>query len=107
MKEWGLKQVLFFIALSALSTPGYSVQFMNENCPKKFIGQVSEIREPEAAIGRMSRDTVVFTVKEKIKGDVSDQEEIELLKYGPIKVKTGADYVVHVDNGSICVLKEI
>jgi hypothetical protein len=94
---------LFFLTMS---TPLYAHQFMNPLCSKKFVGEVDRVEAAEAPIHTLSKDTVVFKVKESIKGDVANVERVKLLKFGPVKVKEGKDYIVHLEKGSICLIQE-
>ncbi len=77
------------------------------NCPTQFRGIASEIIEPEGATHTLSKQRVVFAVEETIKGLASGNMEVEFLKYGPLVIELGKEYVVQLNKGKLCWLEVV
>ena len=72
------------------------------NCPTQFRGIASEVIEPEGATSALSKERVVFEVQEAIKGSVAETMEVEFLKFGPLNLEVGKEYVVQLSKGKLC-----
>ncbi len=74
------------------------------DCPTQFRAIASEVREPLDSDGPLAKQTIVFSVEQALKGKVQAREElaVELLKYGPVKVEAGQEYVVQLNQGKLC-----
>ena len=77
------------------------------DCPTQVRAIASEVREPVGATTGLSKQTIVFAIEETIKGAVSDTLEVELLKFGPLVVEIGKEYLVQVNKGKLCWLESV
>lgn len=77
------------------------------DCPTQVRAIASEVREPEGATTALSKQTIVFAIEETIKGALSGNLEVELLKFGPLVVEIGKEYLVQVNQGKLCWLESV
>lgn len=97
--------ILFALLISA---PAFATMTVEKvDCPEQFEGRVQEIIESIGPTSAYSTQTVVFKNLHTLKGDVSEQVAIEVLKHGPISFEQGEDYQVQVRNGRICWIEKI
>ena len=77
------------------------------DCPTQFRAIASEVREGEGSQHALSKQKVVFAIEESLKGSVIANEdvEVEFLKYGPLNVEVGRQYVVQLNKGKLCWLE--
>jgi len=78
------------------------------NCPTQFRAIASEISAVQEGEHALSKSEVKFEVFEAIKGSQPDQVlNVEILKFGPLKVEQGKEYLVQLDKGKLCWIEEI
>jgi len=77
------------------------------NCPTQFRAIASEVREDMGAQSALSKQTIVFSIEESLKGNVTvdDKVEVDLLKFGPMVVEAGREYLVQLNEGKLCWLE--
>jgi len=97
----------FFVCL-LWTGPVFGMSVMPDvECPTQFRAIASEIKEPTGAITGYSKLKVVFNVEEKLKGVVDDIMEVEFLKFGPMLIERGKEYVVELNQGKVCGLESV
>ena len=79
------------------------------NCPTQFRAIASEVREDMGAQSALSKQTIVFSIAEALKGSISvdDKVEVDLLKFGPLVVEAGREYLVQLNQGKLCWLEAV
>jgi len=82
---------------SAVTTAGYS-------CPDKFIGEIKEVQEAPKPHHALSKNKVRLKVIEAIEGELGEEVEVEVLKFGHHLFVLGEKYEVHLNDGKICKL---
>ncbi len=101
-RETMLRMRRYFFLLFLFVPTAFSVQFSAPSCSKQYLGKVREVQPPKGAVHAFSKNTVIFDVVKKVKGEVSGEERIELLKFGPVSVEVGEVYEVQQESGSVC-----
>ena len=61
---------------------------------------------PSTSIG-LAMQHVSFTVDESIKGEAGNELGVDILRYGPLSVEIGKQYVVQINDGKLCSLEAI
>lgn len=103
------EQGMYLIALMALWS-GFTfatVTVGKVDCPQKFEGRVQVIIDSVGPSSAFQTHRVVFKNLHTLKGDVSEQVQVDLLKYGGIDVEAGQDYQVQVRDGRVCWIQKI
>ncbi len=104
------KPLSWFITCLLWTGPvwGFSVA-PKMDCPTQFRAIASEIIEESSAQSALSKQQVVFSVAESIKGNLSvDQTiQVEFLKFGPLIVEAGKEYLVQLNKGKLCWLESV
>ena len=78
------------------------------NCPTQFRAIASHVNTNHQGEHALSKAEVKFEVFEAIKGSKVDEFlTIEILKYGPLKIEQGKEYLVQLDKGKLCWIEEI
>ena len=77
------------------------------NCPQKFEGKVEQVIDELGPSRALSTQRVVFKNLHTIQGQVEDQVQLDVLKYGPVKIEPGKDYQVQLRNGRLCWIEKL
>lgn len=78
------------------------------NCPTHFRAIASEVSAVQDGEHALSKSEVKFEVSEAIKGThLNETLSVEILKFGPLKVEQGKEYLVQLDKGKLCWIEEI
>lgn len=78
------------------------------NCPTQFRAVASEVSAPQEGEHALSKAQIKFQVFDAIKGASADDSlSVEILKFGPLKVEQGKEYLVQLDKGKLCWIEEI
>lgn len=78
------------------------------NCPTQFRALASEVSAVQEGEHALSKAEVQFQVFDAIKGvEVDESLKVEILKFGPLKVEQGKEYLVQLDKGKLCWIEEI
>lgn len=78
------------------------------NCPTQFRALASEVSAFQEGEHALSKAQVKFEVFDAIKGVRADESlSVEILKFGPLKVEQGKEYLVQLDKGKLCWIEEI
>ena len=78
------------------------------SCPTQFRGIASEVSASQDGEHALSKAEVKFEVFDAIKGTQPKESlTVEILKFGPLKVEQGKDYLVQLDKGKLCWIEEI
>lgn len=118
MEERGMKGVFWrkrnrpvlvlslILVMQIISTQAWGSLAIEYNCPKKFIGKVSEIAAPETPLHSLPKQLVEFKVIEHIEGDLQEFQYLEMLKNGPIEVEKGKKYLIEMNGNFICKIQK-
>lgn len=76
-------------------------------CSEEFLGKLKVVLEDVGDL-RKNYETqrIIFTNLETIRGDVSEEVILEILKFGPFQFKEENVYRIQMNNGKICWLEE-
>ncbi len=99
--------ILAFLILVLISPSFATVTAGHADCPTQFEGRAQEIIEAVGPDSAFARQTVIFTNKQTLKGEVAAQIPVEVLKHGPIEVIKGEDYLVQLRNGQVCWIESL
>jgi hypothetical protein len=78
------------------------------DCPTQFRAIASEVSESESSEHALSKTHVTFQIEEAIKGsEIDSQHHVELLKFGPVTIEQGKEYLVQLDQGKLCWIEAI
>ncbi|MFZ4713942.1 MAG: hypothetical protein ACOYL6_09535 [Bacteriovoracaceae bacterium] len=93
----------FFLHMMCLSSTAFAMMSSaSGTCPQKFVAKVEQIVEAPAPLGPRSTDKVILKLEEVIRGEVKDQEEIQVLTFSTIKLSKGESYILELREGKIC-----
>jgi hypothetical protein len=79
------------------------------NCPTQFRAIASEVKDAEGSESSLSKQLIKFSIEESLKGSLALNEivQVELLKFGPLIVEAGREYLVQLNQGKLCWLEAI
>jgi hypothetical protein len=77
------------------------------NCPQKFEGKVEQVIDELGPSRALSTQRVIFKNLNTLAGQVGDQVQLDILKYGPVKIESGKDYQVQLKNGRLCWIEKL
>lgn len=78
------------------------------NCPTQFRAVASVVSSLQEGEHALSKAHIEFEVFDAIKGiSADDKPSVEILKFGPLKVEQGKEYLVQLDKGKLCWIEEI
>jgi len=98
----------WFITCLLWTGPAFGISVVpNIDCPTQFRAIASEVREPQGPESNFSKQTIVFQVEELLKGSIESSVEVELLKFGPLEVEAGKEYLVQLNKGKLCWLESV
>ena len=100
-----MKWILFFLLLP-LNLWAFSVT-TSDVCPVKFEGRVELIEEVNSVEHSLSKLSVHFEDVDSLKGDFKSNERIEILKHGLFKLEIGKRYIVELNNGKVCIIRDV
>lgn len=99
------KHIVMLTFFSLLSVSSFATSTIASDCPKRFIAEVLSVESENILIqSALAKLNVKLKTSEVIAGEVEDQEEIQILKYGPISLEKGDKVEVHLRGSSICFL---
>lgn len=106
-KRVALVTLLF---LGGLLEKAQAVSSIRPICPVEFEGVVVRISQPEAPFLNstfLEKVKVTFSVSNALKGEVSNEKELVVLKNGPVKFQEEKSYRVSLNNDLLCNVNEI
>lgn len=77
------------------------------DCPLQAKVTVQDVGPAPSSSNGMAMQHISFTVDESIKGESSNELGVDVLRYGPLSVEIGKQYVVQMNNGKLCSLEAI
>jgi hypothetical protein len=95
------------VAIMLLFASSSSAAVIVGNCPEVFEGRVKVKIEEIGPQSAFSKEKVIFTNLQTIKGNVSEEVEVDVLINGPFKLDEGKDYRVQLRKGKICWIDQL
>lgn len=79
----------------------------NIDCPLQAKVTVQDVGPAPSSASGMAMQHVFFTVDESIKGESGNELGVDILRYGPLSVEIGKQYVVQLKDGKLCSLEAL
>lgn len=88
------------LLLSLSLNTAKSTSTLNHKCSDTFVGEVREVTDAKAPFSSMilSKSDVLFDLK----GELSGERLIQVLKHGPVQFEVGKSYKVSLNDDLIC-----
>lgn len=77
------------------------------DCPLQVKATVQDVGPAPSTQSGMAMQHISFTVDEALKGDAGNELGVDILRYGPLSVEIGKQYVVQMNDGKLCSLEAI
>jgi hypothetical protein len=121
-KKLGLLLFMFTLLQSGdswcLSTMGPAVKLgvagperswlsLSQSCPKRFIGHITKVTQPTEPLHSLSKNSYSIQVLDVKAGEVSQVEDVSIIRNSPIKLLKGKNYLIEMRGRFLCSAKGV
>ncbi len=99
--------LLFGIFILLFCKSALATLMMAPDCPDRFLGMVTEVKEPNQPIHSLSKKTVLFKTLKRFSGNQNEAPAVKVLKFGSLSLEKGKIYDVQLRNKRICKINEV